>query len=461
MKSSKLMGNPDICEVSVAEDMLDGFLSDMSEDAEEMFGNIDEADEWYGREIESNAHALPQPEITVNDTPDNETVDKVEPSCKRRRLDVPVRQARKRAAEIAVPARQSALKDIDCLLSSQHQQFEGGHNGLQAQRARAIRACLQLMVRHGQGMIQASRTVAEGNGFAQNWGSRLTRQWTRDWIHTRTLPTSRRGQHPKVASIFSDSSVRAAISTYMRSNKWSMNPEKLKKLMNNELAADEAREYAKVFVSQEMPRGLKEFLETSLLPRLHLKPSRLGLSLSTMRRVMLREGFSYMEHRKSVYFDGHERPDIVEDRQKRFVPTMRVLHPYLVKYEVGNVKQEIPVDPRLASVPRVVLVAHDEMTAQAHDGVKRSWVLDGEMPLKKKGPGRGLHQSDFICSTVGWLQEASVTLEYGKNHDEFWTGELFVNQVSINSIFRKSQRLADSHSSDQGEICACIQGKTW
>ena len=53
-----------------------------------------------------------------------------------------------------------------------------------------------------------------------------------------------------------------------------------------------------------------------------------------------------------------------------------------------------------------------------------------EQPLKKKGPGQGLHQSDAICSTVGWLCEASQTLEYGKNYDGYWNGELFVKQVS-------------------------------
>ncbi|KIM76587.1 hypothetical protein PILCRDRAFT_91517 [Piloderma croceum F 1598] len=66
---------------------------------------------------------------------------------------------------------------------------------------------------------------------------------------------------------------------------------------------------------------------------------------------------------------------------------------------------------------------------QANDGLKAGWVLEGEQPLKKKGPGRGLHQSDVICSTVGWLLEASQTLKYGKNYDGYWTGELFIKQL--------------------------------
>lgn len=50
---------------------------------------------------------------------------------------------------------------------------------------------------------------------------------------------------------------------------------------------------------------------------------------------------------------------------------------------------------------RLVLCAHDEMTIQANDGAKKSWVLDGEFKLRKKGQGQELHQSDVICSTVG------------------------------------------------------------
>ena len=78
---------------------------------------------------------------------------------------------------------------------------------------------------------------------------------------------------------------------------------------------------------------------------------------------------------------------------------------------------------------KLVLVAHNEMTAQANDGVAMSWVWQGEQPLKKKGVGRGLHQSDVICSTKGWLREASQTLEYRKNYDGYWNGELFIKQL--------------------------------
>ena len=101
----------------------------------------------------------------------------------------------------------------------------------------------------------------------------------------------------------------------------------------------------------------------------------------------------------------------------------------LVEHCIDNVDVE-SVKPTNYIERRLVLCAHDEMTCQANDGMKKSWVLDGEHALKKKGVGRGLHQSDVICSTVEWLEKASQRYEYGKNNDGYWTEELFVKQVS-------------------------------
>ena len=101
----------------------------------------------------------------------------------------------------------------------------------------------------------------------------------------------------------------------------------------------------------------------------------------------------------------------------------------MVEYKIGEVETELTKQLQPGEW-RIVLVAHDESTMQANDGEKEGWVMNGEQPLKKKGAGRGLHQSDVICSTHGWLKGASVTMEYGKNYEGYWTGELFVKQVN-------------------------------
>ena len=91
---------------------------------------------------------------------------------------------------------------------------------------------------------------------------------------------------------------------------------------------------------------------------------------------------------------------------------------------------EVEIDKQLPDgVRKLVLLAHNESTNTANDGPKASWVLEGEQPILKKGAGRGSHRSDVICSTHGWLKDAGVQIEYGKNHDGFWNGQMFVDQV--------------------------------
>ena len=136
-----------------------------------------------------------------------------------------------------------------------------------------------------------------------------------------------------------------------------------------------------------------------------------------------------MQHKKGLYFDGHNWPDVLEYQQNVFLPLMEKYHERLVEYVVGDVDKEV-LKPWNCVERLLVLVPQDESTMQAHDGEEFSWVYEGDQPLKHKGPGCSLHESSVICSTVGWLEGASTTIEYGKNYDGYWTGELFVKQVN-------------------------------
>ena len=123
---------------------------------------------------------------------------------------------------------------------------------------------------------------------------------------------------------------------------------------------------------------------------------------------------------------------MVEYRQTVFLPLLQSLRPQLVEYEEGQVENEI-VKQR-GNKPPAVLIFHDECTFTANDGPRKSWVLDGSHKLRKKGAGRGIHRSDFICNTVGWLQEGGQSLEYGKNHEGYWTGEMLAKQLKDKAI---------------------------
>ena len=169
-------------------------------------------------------------------------------------------------------------------------------------------------------------------------------------------------------------------------------------------------------------------MELELFPHIHLRVG-CGISLATAQRWLHSEGFRYTTHKKSLYFDGHDHADVVEYRQKVFLPAMKAYEPWLIQYVVGDVDQELILPCNNFVECHLVLVPQDEMTSQANDIMEKMWVYKNEYRLCKKGPGHGLHQSDTICSTVGWLKEGMQTLEYGKNYDGYWNGELFVKQI--------------------------------
>ena len=106
---------------------------------------------------------------------------------------------------------------------------------------------------------------------------------------------------------------------------------------------------------------------------------------------------------------------------------MKMLELHLVWHVVGDVDKEIP--PSNFVEHQLVLCTHDKSTSQANNAPEKSWVSRDMYPLKERCR-LWLHQSNAICSTVGWLVDVSQTLKYGKKYDNYWTGELFVKQVN-------------------------------
>jgi hypothetical protein len=122
---------------------------------------------------------------------------------------------------------------------------------------------------------------------------------------------------------------------------------------------------------------------------------------------------------------------MVEYHQEHFLPAMKGYEAQLVHYVVGDVDQELIIPDENYVEHRLVLLTQDVITVQANNITFKMWVLGDQHHLQKKGVGHGLHQSDTLCSTVGWLDEGTQTLEYGNNYEGYWTGELFIKQVSL------------------------------
>jgi hypothetical protein len=161
-----------------------------------------------------------------------------------------------------------------------------------------------------------------------------------------------------------------------------VNSQKLAKFTNAKLLPAEAKKYLHQIVDKEMPERLKKYMEVELFPQIQLLVGR-GISISMAHCWLHRKGFRYMQHKKALYFDGHNHPDVVDYRQNVFSPQMAEYCKRLVSYKVGDVKTPNP--PQNYIERALVLLPQDESMMQSNDGPKASWVPNGEQPLKKKG----------------------------------------------------------------------------
>ncbi|KAG1896770.1 uncharacterized protein F5891DRAFT_1192665 [Suillus fuscotomentosus] len=264
-----------------------GYLSDESEDNFDSDTDSEHKDEYRvtgsSRDVSSHLPAVPL--------------------LKRRKLEIPFCMERKNAKERHADERRVALEAIEKLLKSKKTNFVGGPDGLQAKRTRTIQSHLALIVKRGHSSIEASERAAESHGFATVWGSHQLCSWTHNWVTKQELPRSLTGHHAKVYSLLDDPALAAELRTYVHSNKWAINPEKLAEFSKSKLIPSEAEKYLHTIVNDGMPHGLKHYMELELFPQIHLKIGR-GISLVTGHRWLHREGFRYMSHRKGLYFDG-------------------------------------------------------------------------------------------------------------------------------------------------------------
>ncbi|PPQ84825.1 hypothetical protein CVT24_013261, partial [Panaeolus cyanescens] len=379
-----------------------GYLSDIEEDEAQLEDEQNLSEKIpESEEIDSPSH--PNSSITPSSSPENPTPSfhiSKPPPLKRRRHEVPLHLQREKARLERRKRLEGALVDIEKRITGKKSVFVAGREGLQASRTRAIRSYLEMVLKNGRKGIDASQRAAEANGFAEKWGGRLVRQWVKAWVNFRELPTSSRGSHIKSFSLLEDPVIRAELRSFIRSNKWAVEPAKIAEFSKTTMIPAAASKFIQQAVREEMPRGLKQYMELELFPRIQQKVVK-GISLETARQFLRKEGFRYVEHKKGLYYDGHERPDVVAYRQNVFIPELNSYRYRIVEYNPQDLTQLV-VKPRNFVERQLVLVPQDEMTAQANDGRKK---------------------------IVGHMPDAGQSLEYGKNYEGYWTGELFVKQL--------------------------------
>ena len=147
-----------------------------------------------------------------------------------------------------------------------------------------------------------------------------------------------------------------------------------------------------------------------------------------------------------VYYDGHEREDVVAYRTqwtKRMVQYSRKM----TTYEGDSMQNAVPSTLQ-AGERELVWVTHDECTFYSNDGVNVAWLENDETMLRKKSQGAAIMVSEFLCPCHGRLKlesthpkyaelehkEAQMVILPGAHRDGYWRSEDMVKQLKEKAI---------------------------
>ena len=140
----------------------------------------------------------------------------------------------------------------------------------------------------------------------------------------------------------------------------------------------------------------------------------------TARQWLHKLGFKQKSSAKGVYFDGHERDDVVIAREEYLSILEKADQK---KYGSQNVLQE--------NERPIIRVYHDESTFYANAQQSSYWNDGTNTVPRQKSMGSAIMVSDFIDEVGGFLEigdmKARTTLEHQK--DGYFTNDQIVNQV--------------------------------
>jgi hypothetical protein len=163
---------------------------------------------------------------------------------------------------------------------------------------------------------------------------------------------------------------------------------------------------------------------------------------------MIKLGYRPQEYRKCLYFDGHERPDVVEAR-KKFIEDFDSYRKQSRIYGGDDLDVAPLVDPEvLGNNKETIFIYHDESTIHAKEKPKSTWLLHGSIEIRSKNAGPLIHISDFILETTGSLKlsdeqqkerniesnNAATIIYPGSKGDKWWDMEQLCQQVSDKAI---------------------------
>ena len=133
-------------------------------------------------------------------------------------------------------------------------------------------------------------------------------------------------------------------------------------------------------------------------------------------------GFSQLHHQKGVYFDGHDREDVVEYRNE-----------FLTK--LAELDKTITCDGPAPTLPEgdrpIIRVVHDESTYYSNCDQSFFWGDDQTNVLKQKSLGSSIMVSDFVDEVIGFLRDGSdeARLMLETSREGYFNNDMLLRQV--------------------------------
>jgi hypothetical protein len=232
-------------------------------------------------------------------------------------------------------------------------------------------------------------------------------KWAKEFLREGKLSDHSQGVHSKRKCFLNDSDVKAMVLEEIRKTK----------------------------PAERSLITIKKFIDEVVVPSILGVVNR-SVSETTISKYLYEWGYAYRKNKKTIYFDGHEREDVVAYRilwSNRLMEYMKKMDFY-----TGD-NEELVLEPVLEeNEKKIVLVTHDESTFYANDGKNDLWMLEGENHIRKKGPGSSIMVSEFQCPCHGTMKIEGWTsrtlFKAGDGREGWWTYKHMVDQLEQNAI---------------------------
>ena len=151
-------------------------------------------------------------------------------------------------------------------------------------------------------------------------------------------------------------------------------------------------------------------------------------------------GYKYDERKKGVYYDEHERPDVVKYRKEWL---KRMFEYQKLMKDFDDDMMDIVSELQLKSGEKeLVQVTHNECHFYTNDEQQRIWIREDEDILRSKYQEHSIMVSAFLCSCHELLQLSVEQMQENPHikskeafilrsvqTDEYWKLEHMLDQV--------------------------------